>query len=92
MPTALGKINTGIVDRLLVPWGKELTAPAAKSILEIQFTDAEQDRIEELVTQSKKAKLTKDQRKELEEYLRWSYLLDKLHAKARITLKRRSVS
>ena len=92
MPTAVYEINTGIVDRLLVPWGKELTAAAAKSILAIQFTDAEQDRIEELVAQSKRSKLTKDRKKELEEYLRWSYLLDKLHAKARLTLKRRSAS
>lgn len=77
-----------IWSRLLQPENSTLTADAARSILELDFSSADRDRMHELAGKNQDETLTAAERTELEEYLRVGYLLDLMQSKARLSLKK----
>lgn len=81
-----------ILDRAVESLGKRLSKRDANALLALQFAEEDHDRMESLVTQSKQRKLNSSEREELDSYIRLGFLLDALHAKARISLKKRSAS
>lgn len=82
--------SSKILERVVEPLSGHLSKPVAKSLLSLQFSDEDHDRMESLVNKSKRNKLTASERAELTEYVQLGFLLDKLHAKALIALKKRS--
>lgn len=81
-----------ILDRAVESLGNRLSKRDANVLLSLQFAEEDHDRMENLVNQSKKRKLTSNEKEELDSYIRVGFLLDALHAKARIQLTKRSVS
>lgn len=61
---------------------------AARCLLEMQITDADRLRVNELAAKARKGELTELERSELEDYERVASLLELLQSKARLSLKR----
>lgn len=77
-----------IWSRLLQPEHSTWTPEAAHSILELDFTPADRNRMRELTAKNQDDTLTAADRTELEEYLRVGYILDLMQSKARLSLKK----
>lgn len=81
-----------IWSRLLQPADRTLTPEAARSILELDFSPTDRNRMHELSVKNHDETLTAAERTELEEYLRVGYLLDLMQSKARLSLKKSAPS
>jgi hypothetical protein len=77
-----------ILDRVIHPDRADLSNEAAKALLTLRFEQQDLDRIHELLTKNQDDALTPDEKAELESYLRISSLLDLMHAKAKLSLKK----
>jgi hypothetical protein len=84
MPT-----NTGpaILSRLFESNRATLTPAAARSILELDFSDEDQQRSSDLSRKAAEGSLNSEEREELEEYLRVADLLAVLQSTARRCLQ-----
>src|SRR5438477_12234635 len=82
----------GIWDRLLRPGKGGLSPEAARSLLELQFSEVDHDRMNELAAKARKATLTASERAELEEYIRAGDVLALIKSRARQSLKRAKVT
>ena len=80
--------DTAILSRLIGPEAANLSPPAAEAWLAIRFEQADLDRMHELVTRNQDDELTVEEKTELENYRRVSFLLDLMHSKARRSLKK----
>jgi hypothetical protein len=80
--------EAAILSRLIRPEDESLTADAAESLLQIRFESRDLNRMHDLVTRNQEDRLTPDERAEMENYRRVSYLLDLMHSKARRSLKK----
>ena len=75
--------NTGaaILNRLIDPETDDLSSEAARSLLGLDFPEADHDVMAELSTKAQTSALTDDDREELLEYLRVADLLAVLQSK-----------
>ena len=82
--------NTGaaILNRLIDPEADDLSPDAARSLLQLDFPEADHTRMSELSSKAQAATLTDGEREELQEYLRVADLLAVLQSKARRSLRR----
>jgi hypothetical protein len=66
-----------------------LSPEAARSILELRFSEKDKARMKELAEKNQEGPLTETERQELEGYVKVGDVLSLLHLKARRSLKRR---
>ena len=79
--------DTEILSRLIRPEEGNWAEGAAETLLNIRFEKADLDRIHDLVVRNQEDSLSPEERAELEDYLRVSFLLDLMHSKARRSLR-----
>jgi hypothetical protein len=79
--------ETAILTRAIQPNNHNISATAARAILRIKLDPDDCRRLHELLVKNQGAKLTKDERGELDSYLHVGLLLDLLQAKARVALR-----
>jgi hypothetical protein len=75
-----------ILERVFEPGTPNLPPEAARSFLQIRFSDADTARMTTLATKGRQGGLTAEERDELEGYLQVGMLIDLLQSKARISL------
>ena len=80
--------EAAILSRLIRPEDENLSGEAAEGLLKVRFESHDLNRMHELATRNQEDRLTPDERAEMENYRRVSYLLDLLHSKARRSLKK----
>ncbi len=80
--------DSAILSRLIFPEGKDFSVEAARGFLSIRYQQHDLDRIHELVVKNQDDQLTSAEQTELDNYRRVSYLLDLMHSKARLVLKK----
>jgi hypothetical protein len=76
-----------ILARLLQPKKADFSPEASRSILRLSFPPKDQARVELLSSKAQDGTLAREEREELEEYIRVADLLAILKAKARLSLK-----
>src|SRR5438874_6562459 len=81
--------STDMFNSMLVPEQGDLSAEHARYVLDLHFTEAEQDRCEELSYKAQEGSLTPEERHELERFLMANSFLVVLKAKARRSLEPR---
>jgi uncharacterized protein YnzC (UPF0291/DUF896 family) len=86
--TVASTSDTAILSRLIRPEDDNLTAAAAEGWLAIRFEEGDLARMHELATKNQDDELTSQEKTELENYRRVSFLLDLMHSKARRSLKK----
>jgi hypothetical protein len=83
-----GSTEAAILARMVHPEQADLTSEAARALLQLRIDQADLDRMHELAVKNQDDALTPAEKTELESYLRVSYFVDLMHAKARLTLKK----
>jgi hypothetical protein len=87
--TALPSISeAAILARLIRPEDDNLTPEAAEGLLRIKFEQRDLDRMHELAVKNQDGELTPREREEMENYRHVGFLLDLMHSKARLALKK----
>jgi hypothetical protein len=81
-----------LLDRLLDPVGRCLTAEVARNIVDLRADPVAQARIDELADKSTEGQLSGEERAEYEAYVRAIDFIAILQAKARAMLTRGEVS
>ena len=76
-----------ILNEVIVPNERGLSAEAARSILALRFSSNAQERIRRLLAANNSGIISAAERSELEKYLRVGQFLDLLQAKARLSLQ-----
>jgi hypothetical protein len=76
-----------VLDRLLDPLGRILTAEVAEQLVQIRFDRQAQARIDRLARKCNEGKLTDEERSEYETYVHTIDFIAILQAKARALLK-----
>ena len=93
MATAQGATPTteaAIIARIIHPERADLSNDAAQAVLRLFSIDqADLDRMHDLAVKNQDDALTPAEKVELENYIRVSYLVDLMHAKARLSLLKR---
>ena len=86
-------VNTSlrILERLLLPKRADLTPDAARSILNLTFQSADQERVNFLSSKAQAGTLTSKEHDELGEYIRVADMLAMFQSKARLSLKKAGV-
>ena len=87
MSTTTTISESDILDELVCPDEPSLSIEAAKSLLDLKFSDRAQQKMRELLDLNNRGELTEEQTYELEAYRRVGLLVDLLQAKARAQLK-----
>jgi hypothetical protein len=80
--------DTAILSRVIRPGDDDLSADAAEAFLRIRFDTLDLNRMHELAERNQEDLLTPDERLEMENYRRVSFLLDLMHSMARRSLKK----
>jgi hypothetical protein len=80
--------EAAIIARMIHPEKADLPADAAQILLRFKLDQTDLDRMHELAVKNQDDALTPTERAELESYLRVSYFIDLMHAKARLSLKK----
>jgi hypothetical protein len=81
--------EVAIFSRVLEPQRATLSVAAAKAILDLNFTPADQDRIKALSAKASEGALTVEEQAEINNYERVGYILSLMKSKARRSLKDR---
>src|SRR5205814_362436 len=81
--------EAAIWERLIHPERDDLSPDAARSLLELTFGKEDRQRAHELVVRNQEDALSAKEQTDLQTYRSVSYFLDLLHAKARLSLKKR---
>lgn len=76
----------------VVDFQGKLSPTAARALLRLQFSEGDHARIHELSVKARAGLLSSDEEAELDAFERLGCLLDILHSKARLALKRRRVA
>jgi hypothetical protein len=79
--------EAAIFSRVLEPEKPMLSPDAARSILALDFTAADRDRMNQLSAKARGGELTADENEELDNYLRVGDLLAIMQSKARRSLQ-----
>lgn len=82
--------GTAILSRILETERSDLAPAAAKYFLNLDFSKADHQRVEELSIAAKKGELSKAEQRELESYLLVADFIGILQSKAHRTVKRAS--
>jgi hypothetical protein len=80
--------DVAILSRLIRPEENSLTPEAAEGLLRIKFAQRDLDRMHELALKNQDGVLTRREKREMENYRRVGFLLDLMHSKARLALKK----
>ncbi len=80
--------ESAIWDRVFQPAGKTLSLPAARSILALEFSQADQERMHELAAKAREGSLTTAEQAEIRNYERAGNVLALWKSKARQRLKK----
>jgi hypothetical protein len=81
-----------ILERLIRAEKAGFSAAGARSILKIDFEPADRERMHELAMKAQDGTLTAAEQAEADAYGVVGHLLDLMHSKARLSLKRRKTS
>ena len=81
-----------ILDRLIRAEQAGFSAAAARSILKIDFEPGDRERMHQLAVKAQDGTLTAAEQAETDAYEIIGHLLDLMHSKARLSLKRRKTS
>lgn len=81
-----GTSEVAIFGRVLEPEEATLDVAAAKAILNLDFQEADKDRMRVLLAKAKKATLTADEQVEIDNYERVGHMLSLMKSKARRSL------
>jgi len=87
-PIAASNAETAILDRLIAAGRQNLPPEAAQYLLDIDFPQADQDRMNELAAKAREGTLTHEETVAIENYRHVSHLLALLQSKARRSLGR----
>jgi hypothetical protein len=87
MPTVAATNEAAIWIRVIGPEKNGLSPEAARSLLELGFSEQDQSRMNELAQKNRDGLLTPEERQELEGYVKVGDVLSLLHLKARKSLK-----
>src|SRR5262245_35088776 len=79
--------ESAIWSRLLGPGTPALSPAAARAILEIDFPQADKDRMHELAAKARKGRLTTEEQGEVDSYGRIGSFLSTMKSKARVALR-----
>jgi hypothetical protein len=79
-----------ILTRLIGPDNPSFTPEAARSILQLRFSDEDTQRMDELASKARAGSLTDAEETQLHGYMFVGAMVDLLHSKARISLSRSS--
>ena len=86
----LSNKEAAIITRMIHPEKADLPTDTAKAVLGLFSLDqADLDRMHDLAVKNQNGALTPAEKAELETYLRVSYFIDLMHAKARLSLGKR---
>jgi hypothetical protein len=88
MPTSLASSEVDIISEAISPSEGDLSPDVAKSILQWKFSKRAILRMNKLARKNEAGTLTKDEKKELGRYIRIGHMINIVHAKARLSLKR----
>jgi hypothetical protein len=87
-PSTIDRTEAAILARIIHPERVDLPDDAAHALMcLLRFDQADLDRMHELAVKNQEESLTPAEKEELESYLRISYFIDLMHAKARLSLK-----
>ena len=75
-----------ILNQVVAPDQPDLNPEAARSLLDLCFTDDAQDRMRELMDKNNKGTITEAEQSEMQKYLLVGTFLDLMQAKARLSL------
>jgi hypothetical protein len=79
--------EAAILSRLVKPARADLLPEVAKALLELDFDQADRDRLHVLAVKGQEGTLTQAEQEELDSYRRIGYFVDLMRSKARISLK-----
>jgi hypothetical protein len=82
-----GTSEVAIFGRVLEPEEATLDVAAAKAILNLDFQQADKDRMRVLLAKAKQGTLTADEQVEIDNYERVGHMLSLMKSKARRSLK-----
>ena len=80
-----------ILTKVVGPERADLSAEAARSLLDLRFDSKTTRRIRQLLQKNNQGTISRAERLTLDKYLRVGQLLDLLHAKAKLSLGRADV-
>jgi len=84
-----GTSEVTIFGRVLEPDLATLDAAAARAILNLDFRQADKDRMRQLMAKAKAGTLTASEETEIDNYERVGHMLSLMKSKARLSLKTR---
>ena len=87
MNPTIASQESEILSRVVGPENPSFTPEVARSILELRFSDADVDRMNELLAKARQGTLSQEEESQLHGYLFVSAMVDLMHSKARLTLK-----
>ena len=87
-PIAMTDRGAEILIRTIMPEEGNFPVEAAHAILRFRLAPADWERVNELAAKGRAGTLTAEERAELDEYERITYLLELMQSKARLSLKR----
>lgn len=76
-----------ILTRVIGPENPNFTPDAARSILTLQFSDTDTDRMNELAAKAREGTLADEEQDQLHGYLFVGAMVDLMHSKARLSLQ-----
>ncbi len=77
-----------ILARIVDPENPSFTAEVARSILELQFSDADVEEMNQLAAKASKGSLNDEESARLHGFLFVGGMVDLMHSKARLSLKK----
>ena len=80
--------EAAIITRMIHPEKDDLPDDIARGLLRLSLDQSDLDRLHELVVKNQDGALAPAEKADLESYLRISFLVDLMHAKALCTLKK----
>lgn len=80
--------EAAILSRLIGPDKPTLSAEAASSLLALEFSPEDKERMHQLAVKNQEGTLTKQEQQALDSYRRVGRLVDLLSAKARLSLQK----
>ena len=87
--TSLNSNDLAILSRVLEPDKPSLSSEAARALLALDFSQADKDRMRQLLARAKEGTLTPHEQAEADSYERVGHFLGIVRSKARRSLKRR---
>lgn len=79
--------ETAIFERIVLPNDPDLSERAARSILAMEFSPEDRERMQQLADKAQAGKLSPDEQQTIDNYERVGHYLSILQSKARLALK-----